>query len=57
VGERRGDALRDVARNEGLWESEVGVIEAAASTYAEFQSTHDLHELARAVGNILEERP
>ncbi|WIB25837.1 hypothetical protein [Curtobacterium sp. MCSS17_015] len=26
---------------------------AVRAAYAEFQSTHDLHELARAVGNIL----
>ncbi|WIE60744.1 hypothetical protein DEI97_013440 [Curtobacterium sp. MCLR17_032] len=26
---------------------------ALHASYAEFQATHDLHELARAVGNIL----
>jgi len=30
---------------------------ALHASYAEFESTRDLHELARAVGNILGERP
>ena len=30
---------------------------ALHASYAEFESTHDLHELARAVGNILNANP
>ena len=33
---------------------DVSTLAAIRASYAEFQSTRDLHELARAVGNILE---
>lgn len=32
---------------------DVSTLAAIRTAYAEFESTHDLHELARAVGNIL----
>jgi hypothetical protein len=62
VGERRGDALRGIAnRRAGVMSAlEVAELDAAATvldalsaTQTEYQSTGDLHELARAVGNIL----
>lgn len=66
MGDRRGGALRGIAHRRAavLSALEVAELDAAASlidsldaSHAEFQATHDLHELARAVGNILNANP
>lgn len=60
-------ALRSLSKWLGRDEDDGALVDAAAdeveqlratnaavhASYVEFQSTHDLHELARAVGNIL----
>jgi len=54
--------LADQARSEGaagdeswlrLAIQDASTLAAIRSAHTEFESTHDLHELARAVGNIL----
>lgn len=36
---------------------DVSTLSAIRAAHTEFESTHDLHELARAVGNILNANP
>lgn len=56
------EVLSDQARSEGaagdeswlrLAMQDVSTLAAIRTAHTEFESTHDLHELARAVGNIL----